>query len=360
MTDRSGDLEATIESLGEFGLIDRLARIVGRSSVDPLRPNATGAVGIGDDAAVWTPTPGMSEVLTTDALVEDVHFRLSTTSWRDLGWKALAENISDIAAMGAAPTRAFVTLGLRRGTRVADLEEFYRGMGDLLSELSCERWSVPVIEGGDTVSAPVTMISITVLGELRGEGLRRSAGRAGDLLAVTGSLGGSAGGLALLESGDALLGNPGVADLIHYHRKPMPRVGDGVTLAQVGVRCGMDLSDGLLGDAGKLGYASGLAAVIESHRLPMPPSLVGRFSAEAARTMALRGGEDFELLVAASPERIEEANRALGELGLMSLTVVGRLDEGAPGQVTVLDERGQPMEVGGGSWDLFRAQQDHS
>jgi len=358
MAERSTDPGVTIESLGEFGLIDRLARIVGRPGVDPLRPDATGAIGIGDDAAIWTPTPGVSEVLTTDALVEDVHFRLSTTSWRDLGWKALAENVSDIAAMGAEPRRAFVTLGLPPRTRICDLEDLYRGMNDLLEELSWTRWSGPLIEGGDTVSAPVVMISITVVGELRGEGLRRSAGKAGDLLAVTGSLGGSAGGLALLESGHAPLGDPDVADLIRYHRKPMPRVGDGVTLAQAGVRCGMDLSDGLLGDAGKLAYASGLTAVVEAHRVPMPPSLMRRFDANTARTMALRGGEDYELLIAAPPDCFTKLYPLLDEVGIVLPTVVGRLERGTPGQVTVLDEWGQPMDVGGGSWDHFGGQQE--
>src|SRR5215213_2355191 len=96
MPDTPTAADATIESVGEFGLIDRLARIVSHSDRDPLQPAETGTIGIGDDAALWTPTPGTRQVLTTDALVEGVHFRLSTTSWRDLGWKALAENVSDI------------------------------------------------------------------------------------------------------------------------------------------------------------------------------------------------------------------------------------------------------------------------
>src|SRR5688572_13128748 len=128
-TDDDSDL--TVSQLGEFGLIDRLGRLLNGSGRDPLRPEAAGSIGIGDDAALWTPTPGRREVLTTDALVEDVHFRHRTTSWRDLGWKALAENVSDVAAMGALPTRAFITLGLQPGTRVADLEELYRGMAEL-------------------------------------------------------------------------------------------------------------------------------------------------------------------------------------------------------------------------------------
>src|SRR4051794_2054725 len=112
MAERTDDADLTVAELGEFGLIDRLARIAHGAQRDPLRPEAAGAIGIGDDAALWTPRRGYHEVLTTDALIEGVHFRHTTTSWRDLGWKALAENVSDIAAMGARPKLAFVTLGL--------------------------------------------------------------------------------------------------------------------------------------------------------------------------------------------------------------------------------------------------------
>src|SRR5688572_13093902 len=190
MTEGPTSDDLTVAQLGEFGLIDRLARILDRSGRDPLRPEAAGAIGIGDDAALWEPTRGYREVLTTDALIEGVHFRHTTTCWRDLGWKALAENVSDIAAMGAEPTRAFITLGLPPQTRVADLEDLYRGMSELAEAYHFD------IAGGDTVSSPVTMLSVTVIGELQGEGLRRAAGQPGDLLAVTGTLGGSAGGLA--------------------------------------------------------------------------------------------------------------------------------------------------------------------
>src|SRR5207245_532971 len=124
--------------------------------------------GIGDDAALWQPTPGRREVLTTDALIEDVHFRHRTTSWHDLGWKALAQNVSDIAAMGAVPTRAFVTLGVRPETKVADLEALYHGMASLERGLS-ELGRGFEFAGGDTVSSPFTMLSITVVGELAGD-----------------------------------------------------------------------------------------------------------------------------------------------------------------------------------------------
>jgi thiamine-monophosphate kinase len=354
--------DLTVAELGEFGLIDRLARIVSQSVRDPLRPEASGPIGIGDDAALWEPTPGRRDVLTTDALIEDVHFRHSTTSWRDLGWKALAENVSDIAAMGAVPTRAFVTLGLRPDTRVTDLEELYRGMADLSrcllehgAELGCAGGFGPCIVGGDTVASPVNLLSIMVVGELVGDGLRRATGRPGDVLAVTGALGGSAGGLALLEQGDTPSGDPDVELLLAMHRRPMPRVGEGLVLAEVGVRCGMDLSDGLLGDAGKLAYASGLSATLELALLPLPPALGRCFGAERARMLALSGGEDYELLVAGPPAVIERAAASLDQRSLMPLTVVGRLEAGPPGQVTAVDGQGAPISPPRGSWDHFRS-----
>ena len=355
MTDQPSEDHLTVAQIGEFGLISRLARIVAQGGRDPLQPEATGSMGIGDDAALWEPRRGHREVLTTDALIEGIHFRHSTTSWRDLGWKALAENVSDIAAMGAYPTRAFITLGLHPDAQVKDLEALYEGFNDLNLELLDNCGSGVAIAGGDTVSSPVTMLSITVMGELEGDGLRRAAGNPGDLLAVTGSLGGSAGGLALLESGVAPLGSPDVVVLARLHRRPVPRVAEGLALAEAGVKCGMDLSDGLLGDAGKLAYASGLSATIRYEQLPVPPALAGHFGDDAARAMALTGGEDYELLVAGEAESLAAASILLRERGLMPLTTVGFLEAGTPGQVTVLDNAGAPIPKPRSSWDHFRA-----
>ena len=354
MTSQPGPESLTVAQIGEFGLIDRLARIVSSTGRDPLQPEATGNMGIGDDAALWTPTAGHREVLTTDALIEGVHFRHSTTSWRDLGWKALAENISDIAAMGARPTRAFVTLGLRGDTRVADLDELYRGLAEMAASCGCE------IAGGDTVSSPITVLSITVVGELAGEGLRRAAGQPGDLLAVTGVLGGSTGGLSLLEAGDAAMDSPDVAALAFMHRQPQPRVLEGLVLAESGVRCGMDLSDGLLGDAGKLAYASGLSAVLRCEQLPLPPALTRQFGEDRARELALAGGEDYELLVAGEAETLAAASIVLRERGLAPLTIVGYLEEGTPGQATVRLNDGTLVPTPRTSWDHFKSGDGHS
>jgi thiamine-monophosphate kinase len=256
--------------------------------------------------------------------------------------------------MGARPTRGFVTLGLRRDARVADLEDLYGGFATLTGSLREAGFAFD-IAGGDTVSSSVTMLSITVVGELAGEGLRRAAGQPGDLLAVTGTLGGSSGGLALLEQGGDLSGDDqDGATLADLHRRPQPRVAEGLVLSESGIRCGMDLSDGLLGDAGKLAYASDLCATLLIHHLPMPPALIRRFGQDAARKMALAGGEDFELLVAGDADILEAASQVLRDRDLQTLTIVGRLEAGPPGQVTVLDEHGKKVTPPRSSWDHFQ------
>lgn len=334
---------STVADLGELGLIARLARLVQTSGSDPLRPTARGEIGIGDDAAVWEPA-GRWQVLTTDALVEDVHFKPAWTDWRSLGWKALAVNVSDIAAMGAGPRRAFVTLGVRGETALTDLDELYRGLGDLASELDID------IAGGDTVSAPVTFLSISVIGDLDGPGLRRAGGRPGDVLAVTGRLGASAGGLELLRLGITSSQDRVEQELLDVHRRPRPRVAEGLLLAGAGVRCGMDLSDGVLGDAGKLAHASDVGVTLQWDRLPVHPSLQRRFG-DRARGLALAGGEDYELLIAGGPELIERAGRALQTAGLTPLSVVGRLTAHEAGRVQVVGADGREVQPDERLWD---------
>lgn len=343
---RDGRCDARVADIGEFELIARLGRLLERRDTDPLQPPASGEIGIGDDAALWTPAAGQSEVLTTDALVDGVHFRISTTSWRDLGWKALAENVSDVAAMGARPCRAFVTLGLPKETRVADLEDLYRGMQDLATEYGFR------IAGGDTVSSPITFVSVAVVGSVSRRELRRATGVTGDVLAVTGSLGASAGGLELLETGLTAPRSEDEATLIHAHRRPRPRVREALTIAEAGITCGMDLSDGLIGDSQRLGYASGVGVEIDWERIPVSPALERTFGRRARETAAA-GGEDYELLVAGPNQSIKRANAALEAAGLAPLTIVGRLTLAEPGSVRVLDREGRELSIGGGSWQHF-------
>ena len=342
--------EATlrVRDVGEFGLLERLqARVQarGRSKGAACQPAGL-SLGIGDDAAVWQPSDHAHQVITTDALVQDVHFRFSTTSWRDLGWKSAAVNVSDLAAMGCHPRSLLVTLGLPAETLVADLLELYDGMLDL-----AERYVLDIV-GGDIVSAPVFFLSVTAIGEAVGPLLRRDAGRPGDVLATTGSLGASAAGLRLLESGRKL--GQGRDDLLLAHLRPRPRVAEGLALVEAGLRCGMDVSDGLLGDTTHVCERSGVSAVIETERVPLSPALREEFG-DAALPLAIAGGEDYELLCAGSAEVIERARRALAALGT-PLTVVGQLRERSPEAplVQLVDARGRTIEPGQLSWDHFR------
>ena len=243
-----------LSDLGEFGLIDRLKQTLASSLPDGAASRLV--AGIGDDAAVWR-SDGGAIVATTDALVEGVHFLRERTPWRDLGWKALAVNVSDIAAMGATPEFALVTLALPEATPVDEIEQLYAGLAE-----AGQAYSV-TIAGGDVVQSPTTVISVALTGraELDDTGepliLRRSAASAEDLVAITGNLGGAAGGLSALRDGtDA-------PALIERQLRPQARIRAGQAALAAGVRCAIDVSDGLLQDLGHICRASGLGATVQ-------------------------------------------------------------------------------------------------
>jgi len=348
-----------LREIGEFELIGRMAAVFQSGGLEAasLRPRFPGlAVGIGDDAAVWKSSGGVHTVATIDAMVEGVHFTRSTTGWYDLGWKAMASNISDIAGMGATPRYALVALAAPSDEEVDDVLQLCRGMAEL-----AERYGVLVV-GGDTVSAPLVMVTITVVGEtLGGLGtedrpalLSRFAGRPGDAVAVTGRLGSSGGGLALLLKRLAPIPKS-METLLEAHRRPMPRVREGQLLVEAGVRCGMDLSDGLAGDLKRICLASGVDALVEVEKLPIDPVLRDRFG-ERAIDLALYGGEDYELLCAAPFQTMAKAQRLLQEVGA-TLTVIGRLVERDPSRppVTLIGANGEAYAPSRSGWEHFAA-----
>jgi thiamine-monophosphate kinase len=311
-----------IRRRGEFGLIDRLAA--------RLAPPREG-IGIGDDAAVWRPDPERLVVATTDMLVEGVHFRLDWTTARDLGWKALAVSLSDLAAMGASPGRALVSIALL--AEQADLaEEIYDGMAELA------RLTGTTIVGGDTVrtSGPL-VINVALLGEAAPDRLLlRNAGRPGDLVAVTGIVGASAAALELLLAGDAatLSGSPAEPLIAALHR-PFPQLEAGAVLARHGVLCAIDISDGVASEAWHLARSSGVEIAIDVDRLPLAPEAVALLGPERARTLALTGGEDYQLLFTVPEHRMAVVAAALPEPGL---TVIGRVTSTySQGRVNLLD-----------------------
>lgn len=344
-----------VSSLGEFGLI---AHLDARLQRHPGLPRPSDLVGIGDDAAIWRPSPLAASVITTDALVAGVHFDLATTSWYDLGWKALAANVSDIAAMGAHPRLALVTLALAGDPPVAEVEALYDGMADLAAEYGV------ALAGGDTVRSPHLFLNLTVVGESEPIGedgewplLQRARARPGDLVAVTGHLGASGGGLRWL-SGDRPAGaaESAAAPLVDAHLRPRPRVAEGLACVAAGLRCGMDLSDGLLGDLTRIAEAADVGAVIQAAAVPIHPALHALYPDDAL-TLALTGGEDYELCVCGPPPLLATAAALLEHRRLQPLTVVGHVVE-APAsgpRVRVVDEQGQPIALGRGAWDHFRS-----
>lgn len=338
--------------MGEFDLIDRLAKsIKARNQALASALEAEGsslALGIGDDAAVWKSESGLT-VATTDTMVEGVHFITGQIAWRDLGWKSIATNVSDVGAMGCRPTFALVTLGLRGDLPVDGLLEMYDGMMDALE------YAGGLIAGGDIVKSPVFFVTVAMEGQstaMKGESvplLRRDKARPGDLIAVTGPLGCSGGGLRLTLGGNEFphLDDEDAAHLKQAHFHPFPRVVEGIALARAGVKSAMDISDGLLDDLGKLCKHSGVSAIIRARDVPADAILRSAFPDDWL-ALALGGGEDYELLFTAPADIM---CLAMSEVDA-PISVIGEILPG-PTSVTVLDESDTPITVGTGGWDHF-------
>ena len=317
-----------LSGIGEFGLIDRLSAQLGGEP-------PPGETWIGDDAAVVGPFAG-PVLLTTDLLVEGIHFNLEWTTPEALGWKCLAVSCSDIAAMGGTPHRALVSLCVPPGTQAALLEGLYAGMREC-----CARYGLSVV-GGDISRAPVLAVCVALLGVAAASGpVRRSGAQPGDAVCVTGRLGASAAALRLLQAGYAPR-----ADLAAAHERPTPRVEAGAALAGLGATAMIDVSDGLAADLGHLCTASGVGARIEAEALPVP-DLSHLPVALDPIELALHGGEDYELCFTVPPARVAQV---VGQAGV-PVAVVGAITAD-PGLVLTRAGVGQVLEAKG--WDHFR------
>ena len=331
-----------VRELGEFGLIEMLTRMVTRGRVrqSPGADHEFGlVVDIGDDTAAWRCGQG-TELATTDTAVEGVHFTRATTPWYDLGWKLIAANVSDIAAMGGLPLYSLVTLGLPPDTKVEDIKALYRGMLDL-----GDKYSTALV-GGDVVRSPVIFVTVALNGVHSGDPMLRSCAAVGDEVAVTGFLGSSAGGLELMLEGIEA-SSEAATYLKVAHRRPEPCVSQGQLLSEHGVRTAMDISDGLVDDLGKLCSASGVSAVIQAQAVPLHHHLVEAFGQRSVE-LALWGGEDYQLLFTAPKKVMDSVLSLLGP----GARVIGKIVDGEPGKVLV-DGAGQPDREARG-WDHFR------
>ena len=271
---------------------------------------------IGDDAAAITMPDGSLLLATTDLLMEDVHFRLHWGDLPALGWKALAQNLSDIAAMGGTPTHALIAIALPAQWQPDDALALYRGLGELAAQSATD------VVGGDTIrSAGPLTISLTVLGQIpAAELLTRRGARPGNALYVTGTLGRAAAGLRLLETGRPI--PEALAIATQAQLRPQPRLSAARALATSGVVTAMmDLSDGIATDLHRLCLASGVGAIIQRALLPIDPVVDAACRWLAAPDnnndplqLALQGGEDFELLFTAPPAAADTLRARLAPL----------------------------------------------
>ncbi|MBA2077595.1 MAG: thiamine-phosphate kinase [Rhodanobacter sp. 68-29] len=321
----------------EFSLIDRI-----RERTEQGREDVR--LGIGDDAALLAVPPGQELAVAIDTLVEGVHFPLGTAP-ADIGWKALAVNLSDLAAMGAVPAWALLALTLPQADAA-----FIDGLADGFAQLA--RQHRLALVGGDTTRGPLTL-SVAVHGFVPPEqALTRAGARVGDAVLVTGTLGDAAAGLHCLQTAMQVDSRTAMRDaLVERLNRPVPRLAAGLALRGRASAC-LDVSDGLLADLGHLCAASGVGAEIDAALLPCSSALLGLFDDGAARDFALSGGDDYELCFTVPAARVGEVQADLARLG-GGATRIGRIVAGEG--VRVRDAGGDWLEPERAGWDHFAA-----
>jgi thiamine-monophosphate kinase len=334
---------AKVSEIGEFGLIDRIrAR---RSSQDE-----DVVLGIGDDCAVLRRGPVL-EVLTTDCLVEGSHYEHGWLSMVDIGWKALAVNVSDIAAVGGIPKHALITLLLPDDFTTGQIDDIYDGLE------ACGKETGVAIVGGDIVrtTGPFA-ISVALAGVCeRDELVLRSGARSGDTIVVTGNLGDASVGLRHLKEKEAGSESDAIKKALERFRRPVPRLKESrIIVQQLQPTSMIDISDGLLSDLWHILEASNAGALLESSDIPVGPSVVDFFagSMEEAVSQALAGGEDYELLFTVG-SRGEAGLAAVTEKAGVKLTPIGKIT--AKGGGMKLAVGGRETDVGRGGFDHFKS-----
>jgi len=331
-----------VSELGEFGLINLIRGSIARYENSRQAPWQKVLVGIGDDAAAWQ-SDNHIQLATTDTLVQDIHFDLDVIHWEELGWKALAVNLSDIAAMGGVPKYALLSLALPGEMEVEDIAKFADAMVHLARE-----FGVAVI-GGNIATAPNVVITVTVIGCSSGEAmLKRSTASSGEQIAVTGYLGLSAAGLEMLKG--KTISDPEKTKILRQaHFKPVPKIREGQILVEQGVRTAIDISDGLVADLDHICELSKVNARVRIEQVPVHPLVTANFL--NYQELALCGGEDYELLFTADEATVVRAKQALN----CPVTVIGDItEEELPTRVAVIDSKGNVIPYKRGGWEHFK------
>jgi thiamine-monophosphate kinase len=333
-----------VSELGQFGLIDVVAKMIEKSRDERADSWRNLLTGIGDDCAVWRGIAA-NQMAKVDCQVEGVHFNLDIISWEDLGWKSLAVDLSDIAAMGGIPQYALVSLGLPLDTEVENVVSLYKGILKLAAR------SGTAIVGGNMSCSSKIFIDVSVIGKTGnpdGKYLSRSSAQPGDRVAVTGWLGTSSAGLEMLTR--KLKFETKISDCVRQaFCQPQPRLEEGQLLVKEGVKTAIDVSDGLLADLGHICQASGLGAVIEVEKLPIRDEVKKSYG-QRSFEMALSGGEDYELLFTGRPEVIDKVKRSSSCL----VTTIGEIVAENAGQIVLINEEGKRTRAKATGWDHFK------
>ena len=330
-----------IAEIGEFGLISKIASLIEEKGDRQSPARRDLLLGIGDDAAAWK-IPGGIELITTDTMVEAVHFDFNYTGWNDLGWKSMAINISDINSMGGSPRYALVSLALPGRREAGDVLDLYEGLLEISNIYGI------AVAGGNISASDKVVISITLTGLAEGKMMTRSSARPGDLVAVFGFPGLSAAGRKALSQfinmdADAL------KLFKNAHLRPALDFNNGHLLAGLGVRTAIDISDGLVADLTHICVASGVAATLHLEKLPIHPLLIKYFGGESLK-MSMAGGEDYLLLFTATPDVLKKVNATFDP----APAVIGEITEGKPHAVSLLDAGGNPVHIDLSGWDHYK------
>lgn len=343
-----------LKSLGEFGLIERISR--------NLKTSSHVIVGIGDDAAAIKLSKDKYLLVSTDTLVENVHFKLKYHGFYELGWKLLAGGIADISAMGGTPSQALVTLGAPKNLNVKAIDEIYRGIKSISTKFDVD------IIGGDTVSSKSIHLSATILGQvMKKELLLRSTAKVGDAILVTGDLGGSGIGLEILNSKlktparIATQSNAGgqsakLRKIIKKHLMPIPRVKDALIIAKSGLATSMiDLSDGLAAACIEISRRSKVGIRIWQDSLPISKETrsASKLLKKSPENFALYGGEDYELMFTVPRG---EAIRLLEKLQKKTRTKVSIVGEivGKRRGIKIVDIKGKVHPLRSRGYEHFK------
>ena len=335
-----------VSEISEFELIARLENILKLSS---NIPDAQIKFAIGDDAAVITPN-SKNQVITSDALVENVHFIYNQISMYNLGWKSLASNYSDVASMGCDPLAVSITLGIKKNQQVEDLEKIYEGFAGITNKFG------GTIIGGDIVKSNDFFISISVIGQNNHTStLMRNDAKPGDLVVVSGELGSSAAGLKLISDFDRSL-YENEADksskfipFLTSHFKPEPQIALGRAILDFNITTCTDISDGLIRDLSNICDSSNVSSIVNIDKIPTDVNLKSIFPNDWIE-LCLSGGEDYQLLFTGTKNKISKIQKHTSS----KLTIIGQITKRSDPKISLIDNENNTIKFSQKGWDHFK------